>query len=125
MPRAVLLRHELPDGSFHYDWMVQRAGGPDRPLVAFRVAGRIDSGSVPAFVAASLGDHRSAYLDYEGPVSANRGRVERVVRGEMAIVEESADRLVVEGRLGNAAGRFEGSRVEGDRWQFRFATATR
>src|SRR5262249_41898667 len=28
-----------------------------------------------------LGDHRLAYLDYEGPVSGNRGTVRRVDRG--------------------------------------------
>lgn len=28
-----------------------------------------------------LADHRSAYLDYEGPVSDNRGRVRRIAAG--------------------------------------------
>lgn len=28
-----------------------------------------------------IGDHRRAYLDYEGPVSGNRGQVRRVDRG--------------------------------------------
>ena len=27
MGRAVLLRHDLPDGSFHYDWLIEPASG--------------------------------------------------------------------------------------------------
>ncbi len=123
MPRAVLLRHDLPDGSFHYDWMIQRAGGPDRPLVTFRVRDRIDRGGAQEFAAERLSDHRAAYLGYEGPVSGDRGQVLRVAAGEMVIVEESAVRLVVEGRLGNAHGRFEGSCIDAGAWRYRFTLA--
>ncbi len=123
MPRAVLLRHDLPDGSFHYDWMIQRAGGPDRPLVTFRVWDRIDRGDAPEFPAERLADHRAAYLGYEGPVSGDRGQVLRVAGGEMTIVEESAGRLVVEGHLGNAHGRFEGFCLDAGAWRFRFTPA--
>ncbi len=123
MPRAVLLRHDLPDGSSHYDWMIQRAGGPDRPLATFRVRDRIDHSKPPEFPAERLADHRAAYLQYEGPVSGDRGQVLRVADGEMTIVEESAGRLVVEGRLGSAQGRFEGSCLASGAWTFRFIPA--
>jgi hypothetical protein len=120
MPRAVLIRHELPDGSFHYDWMIQRPGGPDRPLMAFRVGDRIDGGVAPEFLAQRLADHRPAYLDYEGAVPGDRGRVLRLAAGTMAIIAETPERVVVEGRLGSASGRFEGSPVDGTAWRFRF-----
>lgn len=43
-----------------------------------------------------LADHRLAYLDYEGPVSGNRGTVRSFDRGNYVSVEESADLVVVE-----------------------------
>jgi len=42
-----------------------------------------------------LPDHRLAYLDYEGPVSRNRGTVRRFDRGEYTLVEETREALVV------------------------------
>jgi len=44
---------------------------------------------------ARLPEHRLAYLDYEGPVSGDRGQVKRVDRGDYAIVEETAEWLHV------------------------------
>jgi len=40
--------------------------------------------------AEALPDHRLAYLDYEGPVSDNRGSVSRVDEGEYEVLAESA-----------------------------------
>jgi hypothetical protein len=42
-----------------------------------------------------IGDHRRAYLDYEGPVSGNRGTVARVDRGTYAALQEQPDYWVV------------------------------
>lgn len=41
----------------------------------------------------SLADHRPAYLDYEGPVSDNRGTVSRVDEGMYEAVEETESLL--------------------------------
>ena len=43
-----------------------------------------------------LGNHRLAYLDYEGPVSRNRGRVTRWDAGTFTCELDSADRVVVQ-----------------------------
>ncbi len=43
-----------------------------------------------------LADHRLAYLDYEGPLSGNRGSVRCVDRGTYDVVKECSERLVVE-----------------------------
>jgi hypothetical protein len=43
--------------------------------------------------AARLGDHRLAYLDYEGPLSDNRGDVRRIDAGKFRWVERSESRL--------------------------------
>lgn len=119
MPRAVLLRHDLPDGSSHYDWMIQRSGSPDDPLVTFRVATRIDEGAA-AFRAERLADHRAAYLDYEGEVSGGRGSVTRVAEGEMEIVADEAARFAAAGRIGAARGVFEGRVAPDGSWAFAF-----
>lgn len=92
MPRFVILHHQLPENSeraSHWDLMLEqgdtlRTWALDRPLAP-------DS-ETPC---RALADHRLAYLDYEGPVSGNRGTVARVERGEYATLEETANSLRV------------------------------
>jgi hypothetical protein len=73
MPRFVLLEHDYPQ--LHWDFMLEW-GDALRTwrLLAFPQPGQ----TVPA--EASF-DHRRAYLDYEGPVSGNRGQVKRCEGG--------------------------------------------
>ena len=79
---TVQLRHELPDGSWHIDWMLDR--DTHSGLITYRLPDRPDSLVKGAFLAAEcLGEHRREYLDYEGLVSNNRGSVTRVGRGEI------------------------------------------
>ncbi len=52
-------------------------------------------------IATRLPDHRLAYLDYEGPVGGDRGRVTRQDHGHYAIINDSANSLEV--RLDGAA----------------------
>jgi hypothetical protein len=101
MPRFVILRHETPPGherGAHFDLMLEEHGVlrtwslPELPA-----EGRI-------IQAEALPDHRLAYLDYEGPVSGNRGSVRRVDEGECEIIENSADLLEV---------RFSGNDLRG------------
>ena len=98
MPRFVLLHHELPEGgqrASHWDLMLEQDGvlrtwAVERPLPAdIEIACR------------ALGDHRLAYLDYEGPVSGNRGQVTRTDGGTYAIVDEQESEVTV--RLKGAA----------------------
>ncbi|HZZ78671.1 MAG TPA: DNA polymerase ligase N-terminal domain-containing protein [Gemmataceae bacterium] len=69
MPRFVILEHDHP--SLHWDLMLE-AGDV---LQAWRLAAPPTESD--AVEATQLGDHRRAYLDYEGPVSGNRGTVKR------------------------------------------------
>lgn len=68
MPRFVILEHDHP--FLHWDLMLEDGEAlktwrlPAPPTEAPRQA-------------TALGDHRLAYLDYEGPVSGNRGVVKR------------------------------------------------
>ncbi len=82
--KTVLLLHTLPDGSSHYDWLIDwpLPDHSDGLLLTFRVAGFLPS--LPAaskFAATRLPDHRRLYLSYEGSVSRNRGTVRRVAHG--------------------------------------------
>src|SRR5262245_48918907 len=135
MARMVLLLHELPDGSSHYDWMIQKPSVPvvgavrgtgaepgpeERCLITFRVTERIDLPQVQGFLAERLADHRYAYLDYEGPISGNRGSVRRMAEGFVQSVEELAKEGTISVRCsfaGGGEGVWNGVLL-GDRWRF-------
>jgi hypothetical protein len=84
----VLLKHTLPDESFHYDWMFarsERIEDDERTLVTFRVLTRVDLDMPEPVRAERLPDHRAIYLRFEGEIGAGRGRVSRVAQGECSI----------------------------------------
>jgi hypothetical protein len=73
--RYVVLRHEnVPEP--HFDLMFESE--PGGKLLTWRSAVWPLVHETPLV---QLGEHRRAYLDYEGPVSGNRGHVRRVVGG--------------------------------------------
>jgi hypothetical protein len=79
----VLLRHELPESSArasHYDLMLER----ETNLFTVELSEVLQPG-VPQ-TARELAPHRKAYLDYEGPVSHDRGDVRAIDRGSLTIV---------------------------------------
>ena len=84
---CVLLYHRLPDGLWHFDWLLQRPVAADSPpgdatgLIGFRLTARPDASACLAFDAERTPDHRAAYLTYQGPVSNDRGHVRRLARG--------------------------------------------
>jgi hypothetical protein len=88
MPRYVILEHDWP--APHWDVLFE-AGAV---LRAWRVAVEPRCGfPVPA---EPNFDHRLMYLDYEGPISGNRGRVTRWDAGTFEWIEDAVDRMVVE-----------------------------
>lgn len=82
--RQCLNGDDLPAGSMdvHYDLMLESAGG----LLTFAVAKK-PSASHPAQPAIKLPLHRADYLEYEGPVSGDRGTVQRVMAGTFTLIE--------------------------------------
>lgn len=123
----MLLRHEMPDGSWHYDWMLEWDGAPDpeRALVAFRVSVRPDERVGLSFDAERIGAHRRLYLEYEGAVTGGRGRVVRVARGDMAGLRVAEDSIDVSLWIGGARARWRGVPMGRDsaaggpaRWRF-------
>ncbi|MEQ1904016.1 MAG: hypothetical protein ABL888_07540 [Pirellulaceae bacterium] len=94
MPRFVVLRHSLPAESerpTHWDWMFELNGVLEtwatEPLEQlFGPSELIEPISV---IAQRLADHRLEYLEYEGPVSGNRGSVARILRGTYTCLDQS------------------------------------
>lgn len=122
MPRTVLLKHTLPDGPWHYDWLLARDGDDDGagagPLISFRVDTDIRRRSLAAFDAVRRPDHRPDYLTYEGEISEGRGKVERIDAGVCRIDEESPSHLAGAVRWQGPMRRFEALK-SGRIWQVR------
>lgn len=120
MNRFVLLEHALPAGAArgtHWDFMLE-AGGVLRTwaLDGLPVAQE-------TVAALQLADHRLDYLEYEGPVSGNRGSVKRIDCGEYVVLAESSEQLEI-ALLGELLrGRATLSTTsEHQRWRFAFRT---
>jgi hypothetical protein len=106
MPRFVLLYHDCPTHgalASHWDFMLESGdmlrtwrlmqlprlwkAAHDQTVAQFRSCPALAESD--AIAAAQLGDHRLAYLDYEGDVSGGRGRVIRVATGTYAYASEA------------------------------------
>lgn len=82
---TVLLRHDLPDGSSHVDWMVARDSRPGAALITFRLPSRLDelTSSTHGLKAERIADHRAEYLVFQGEIAGDRGQVTRLRAGFM------------------------------------------
>jgi hypothetical protein len=103
MPRFVILEHTW--NGVHWDLMLEvgvhlRTWAIDAPI-AFEID----------LCARDLADHRLAYLDYEGPVSGQRGSVRRVEQGEFDVLAWTADLIHVQLRGGQLVGKVALRRV--------------
>ncbi len=92
--RYVILHHRLDDGE-HWDLMLEQG---DVLLTWQLLRLPIDPSNYPV-PARRIGDHRRAYLDYEGPLTGNRGVVRRVDSGSLDSIEDTAQglRIVLSG----------------------------
>ncbi len=117
MPRFVILRHDPPGGSElppHWDLMLEagqvlRTWALAEPPAAER-----------PIVAEALPDHRTAYLDYEGPVSRDRGAVHRWDAGTVQWERATAREIVVRLQGYQVSGRATLTRADATAtcWQF-------
>jgi len=96
MPRFVVFTHDWPVP--HFDLFIER----DDVLKAWRLPADFDPKS-PTLAVANV-DHRLHYLEYEGPVSGNRGTVARWDAGEAVWESFEPERIGV---------RFDGTRLTG------------
>lgn len=90
--RFAVLWHSFPQP--HWDWMFEQGG----KLTTFRSSPNcleaLQSG-IPQ-IWTLLPAHRRQYLDYEGPVSGNRGEVKRVLGGICLWLEETDQAIRLE-----------------------------
>ncbi|MCA9254099.1 MAG: hypothetical protein KDA33_00615 [Phycisphaerales bacterium] len=118
--RFVVLFHCHPGEGDHFDLMIERGAA----LATWRVEAPIEACSERGSLdCRRLDDHRAAYLEYEGPISGNRGVVSRHDAGEFEILEQSPGRLVIHFSGNRTRGGFVLEVVEGadDQWRLRLA----
>ncbi len=96
MPRYVILLHELSPGNelarrdaTHWDLMLEWGTALRTWAIAREPALGLTCD------AEQLADHRLAYLEYEGPVSGNRGQVTRWDAGQFEIESQADDSLTL------------------------------
>jgi hypothetical protein len=113
MPRYVILEHDHPE--LHWDLMLEIG----ESLRTWRLAAPpLAGGTVraePSF------DHRRLYLDYEGPVSGDRGSVKAWDRGTYEAVEQDPARVVVRLRGTRLHGTAILERADAGAWKLAFA----
>ena len=85
--RFVILEHEYR--GIHWDFMLE--WGSTLRTWALSQSPVIDD----EILARALSDHRLKYLDYEGPVSNDRGKVKRWDQGTYQLIVEGENRVVV------------------------------
>jgi len=113
--RFVVLQHESPAG-LHWDLMLEM--GPT--LATWALPQPPDA--TAAMTVEALPEHRPAFLDYEGPLSAGRGSVTRWDRGTYRLERRTDTELAVILAGEKLTGRATLTRLPGEpnRWRFSF-----
>ncbi len=83
MPRFVILTHDHP----HLHWDLMWEVPPKEKLRTWRLHQPPAEGTL--ITATALPDHRQMYLEYEGPVSGDRGEVWRWDFGEVKLLSDT------------------------------------
>ncbi len=100
--RFVVLHHVHPMEPAHFDLMIEDGD----ELATWRVESAPESASRDQSIACvRVADHRIAYLDYEGPISNDRGHVTRHDSGACVVSDLDSSSIRI---------RFDGTRLVGD-----------
>jgi hypothetical protein len=113
MPRFVVLEHDSPRG-LHWDLMLETAAG-----VLATWALPQPPGPGLTLEAEALPDHRPAYLDFEGPISSQRGSVICWDQGTYDLVRWGVSLIAVTLHGGRIEGRVTLEQITGqpNRWR--------
>lgn len=90
-------------------------------LITWQLSAEPDQPASLPILARRIGDHRIAYLTYEGPVSGDRGTVRRVDSGAVEFEEFTDTECAFSLGGGRLEGRFRLAREPGG-WVFSGAT---
>ena len=114
MPRFVILRHaEYPGRNDHYDLMLEKG----QSLKTWELE---DVDFSRSRTAIQKPDHRLTYLQYEGDISGNRGKVYRVEAGTYESMDEEAHQWRVRFKSKTLNGEFLLQRLSNDASEWRF-----
>jgi hypothetical protein len=119
MFRFVILLHETPPGyvrGTHWDLMFEQGA-------ALRTWALANEPCASATIDAErLPDHRLEYLDYEGPVSGDRGHVTQWDRGTFELESDTAEEFaaIVSGQRLRGRVRLFRNASDDQRWGFSF-----
>jgi hypothetical protein len=118
VPRFVILRHDSPRVE-HFDFMLE---APGNVLKTWALPRPPEIGTETECKA--LADHRIEYLDYEGPISGQRGIVTRWDRGTYTLERHSDVEWVVLLAGEKIAGRVHITRSDdqSSRWRVVFTS---
>lgn len=96
MNRYVLLEHQW--NGTHYDLMFERQHAGAGSLATWKIEEPLHAGTQYSF---ALPDHRVEYLQYEGEISGNRGKVRRIAHGvyETQLINGDTWKLALSGSL--------------------------
>ena len=108
MPRYAILEHDHPTP--HWDFLLESGA----VLLAWRLSAPPGGDAVEG---EQSFDHRTLYLDYEGPVGGGRGRVKRWDAGTFEWEMRGPDQLVVCLRGDRLRCAFRLERIDGARWR--------
>ncbi|MBK8269011.1 MAG: hypothetical protein IPK83_12180 [Planctomycetes bacterium] len=113
MVRFVVLFHEQEAGN-HFDLMIEN----EETLATWKLPQAPETAVGTEVACLRIAEHRRIYLEYEGPISGDRGQVTRHDQGDCSL-EECNDRLWSGQFIGNKLrGRFElrGNDGTGENW---------
>lgn len=116
--RYVILHHEIGGGE-HWDLMLERGD----VLLTWQLLREPVSPADLPIPAHRIQDHRKAYLEYEGPLTGDRGIVKRVDHGAVTFVVFTESRIEMDLCGERLSGRFRLSGV-GDEWSLELAALT-
>jgi hypothetical protein len=116
MPRFVVLEHDHPVR--HWDLMLETG----EVLRTWKLTAPPEPGKEIAAI--YLSEHRRMYLDYEGPVSGNRGHVARWDAGTCTWLEKGNERVAFELAGGRVRGIAHLIKQRENEWIFELRSAS-
>lgn len=112
MPRFALLIHDSPLG-LHYDFFLEDGEVLKTWALPHLPEPRIE------ILCDALADHRSIYLDYEGPISGGRGTVTRWDRGIYSVELWTDNEIHIELAGAKLTGHVKLER-QAEQWRFKW-----
>ncbi len=120
MPPFVILKHTLPDETVHWDLMLQQG----EVLQTWQLRVPPQQWADAPVIAQNIFDHRLKYLDYEGPLSDNRGSITRHDRGRYEITSQTPGSLACTLHGQAVQGSLTLLRLYADQWELVFHPAS-